>query len=88
MGARLVIHGRVQGVCFRDWTVGTARGLGLSGWVRNLPDGSVEAVAHGDAAAVEDFIRRCHIGPERARVDRIDRSGTAGEDLPHPFMRR
>jgi len=68
---RLRITGRVQGVWFRDWTVQTARGLGLGGWVRNLGDGSVEALAGGAADAIATFIAACHEGPPKARVDQV-----------------
>ncbi|MGA1498153.1 MAG: acylphosphatase, partial [Steroidobacteraceae bacterium] len=53
---RLHIQGRVQGVFYRQWTVETATGLGLQGWVRNRSDGTVEAQVQGDEAAVESFI--------------------------------
>ena len=53
---RLVISGRVQGVGYRDWTVATARGLGLDGWVRNRRDGGVEALVAGDAAAISALV--------------------------------
>lgn len=70
---RLIIHGRVQGVFYRDWTVSTARQLGLNGWVRNLPDGTVEAHLEGAADAVEAMIEKMHEGPPAARVERIER---------------
>jgi acylphosphatase len=69
---RLYIRGRVQGVFFRDWTVATARGFGLVGWVRNRADGSVEVLASGPADRVAAFVARCHDGPDRARVEAID----------------
>ena len=69
---RLVIHGRVQGVFYRDWTVATARDLGLAGWVRNLPDGTVEAHLEGDRPAVDRMEAAMHDGPARAQVERID----------------
>ena len=69
---RLVIHGRVQGVWYRDWTVQAARSLGLRGWVRNCPDGTVEAMLEGDEETVREMVRRMHEGPPAARVDRID----------------
>jgi len=69
---RLVIHGRVQGVFFRGWAVETARALGLSGWVRNRRDGTVEAVAQGEEQAVERFIALARNGPAAAKVERID----------------
>ena len=69
---RLRIHGRVQGVFYRGWTVEAARALGLTGWVRNRADGSVEVLAVGPAAAVEALIRKCHDGPPHASVDRVE----------------
>ena len=71
---RLRIHGRVQGVWFRGWTVDTATALGLRGWVRNCRDGAVEALLIGPSAAVEDMVTLCHDGPAYARVDRVDRA--------------
>jgi acylphosphatase len=69
---RLVIHGRVQGVFFRAWTVATARELGLAGWVRNRRDGTVEALVQGDEAAVERFVERAGDGPPRASIERVE----------------
>lgn len=65
------ISGEVQGVWFRDWTVETARALGVSGWVRNRRDGSVEVLAVGDDAAVERLIERLHEGSPPSRVERV-----------------
>ena len=65
------IDGRVQGVSFRDWMVRTARALGLTGWVRNRRDGSVEAVISGAPQSVEDMLARCRQGPPAARVEEI-----------------
>jgi acylphosphatase len=86
----LSIVGRVQGVGYRDWAVRAAREGGLSGWVRNRMDGTVEAMVAGDMAAVEDFIGKARRGPPAARVDRIDRTAAddSGNALPHPFKRR
>ena len=78
---RLVIRGRVQMVGYRAWTVGEAIRLGLSGWVRNRADGTVEAVAGGDAAAVEQFIAACRQGPAAARVTAVDVSPADPGDL-------
>jgi acylphosphatase len=69
----LIIHGRVQGVFYRDWTVRTARQLGLNRWVRNLPDGAVEAHLEGAREAVEGMIEKMHQGPPAAKVERIER---------------
>lgn len=60
--------GRVQGVCYRASTVDEARDHGLTGWVRNLPDGSVELEAQGDEARVEALLAWCAHGPPAARV--------------------
>lgn len=69
---RVVVTGRVQGVFFRAWTKQQADDLGVSGWVRNRADGSVEALVAGDPDAVRALIdRMCH-GPSAARVDRLD----------------
>ena len=68
---RLVISGVVQGVFFRESTRRRAEALGLTGWVRNQPDGSVEAVAEGDARDVDELVRWCHRGPVGAEVDEV-----------------
>lgn len=68
----VIVHGRVQGVAFRHYTVRRAVGLGVKGWVRNLPDGSVEGVFEGEAAAVDALVEWCRQGPSAARVERVD----------------
>ncbi|KQN08640.1 acylphosphatase [Sphingobium sp. Leaf26] len=73
----LMIHGRVQGVWYRAWTVDTAHRLGLVGWVRNRADGSVEAVVEGEEAAVGQFQALAHDGPIAAKVARIDATDIA-----------
>jgi acylphosphatase len=69
---RLVIRGVVQGVGFRYAAVQAAEREGIAGWVRNLRDGSVEALAQGDDAAVERFAAWCRRGPRGARVAAVD----------------
>lgn len=69
--ARVVVTGRVQGVGFRMWTASKSRALGLSGWVRNRPDGSVEALAEGPADILEKWLLMLHDGPPMARVDTV-----------------
>ena len=64
----LSITGRVQGVFYRDWLIGQARALGISGWVRNRPDGSVEAVVDGAPDTVEAIIDRARQGSAASRV--------------------
>lgn len=66
------ISGRVQGVSFRAWTRDTAETLGLSGWVRNEPDGTVTAHIEGPPATVENMVARCHEGPRAARPTRVE----------------
>ena len=70
--AHVIVRGRVQGVYFRASTVHEAQNLGLTGWVRNCPDGSVEAVAEGDRNKVEEWIAWCGRGPLGARVEKVE----------------
>jgi acylphosphatase len=79
---RAIVTGRVQGVAYRASTVFEARGHGLTGWVRNLPDGSVELEAQGDEARVDELLAWCAHGPPAARVAGVhveDRDVIAGE---------
>ncbi|MTI16411.1 acylphosphatase [Rhodobacteraceae bacterium RKSG542] len=69
------ISGRVQGVGYRAWFLEKARGLGLSGWVKNCDDGRVEAVISGPYDKVEALILAAHQGPTFARVDGVERIG-------------
>lgn len=69
---RLRIEGRVQGVGFRAWTRREASALGLAGSVRNLADGSVEAVLEGEAASVAAMIALCRSGPRHAGVSTVE----------------
>lgn len=69
---KMIITGRVQSVWFRGWTVQEARRLGLNGWVRNLLDGSVEAVFAGPEPIVRAMIELCWQGPPYAKVDAIE----------------
>lgn len=66
------MHGRVQGVFFRDTCRREAERAGVAGWVRNEPDGSVGAVFEGPVAAVEQLVAWCHAGPPHARVERVE----------------
>ena len=84
---RLIVHGRVQGVWYRGWTVDAARALGLGGWVRNRRDGSVEMLLGGEEEAVKAMIERCRAGPPSARVERIDVE-ESGEAAPASFEAR
>ena len=69
---RVLITGRVQGVYFRQSTLQEAASLGVAGWVRNLPDGRVEAVFEGPPALVDAAVAWCRTGPPRAAVDSVD----------------
>lgn len=78
---RVLISGRVQGVWFRGWTVKQARSLGVLGWVRNLRNGSVEALFAGPAESVEAMIAACQDGPPAARVDAVQAISADVRDL-------
>jgi acylphosphatase len=78
---RVVVHGDVQGVFFRDSTREEASRRGVAGWVTNRPDGAVEAVFEGDPEAVEALVAFCREGPRRARVDRVEESAEEPEGL-------
>lgn len=69
---RLVIHGRVQGVWYRDSMRREAEHLGVSGWVRNRGDGTVEAMVQGAPEAVDALVRWAHRGPQLAEVERVE----------------
>ena len=70
-GLRLIIYGRVQGVGYRYFSSKWANRLGIYGWVRNLPDGSVEVVAEGEEALLREFVDKLREGPRFARVREI-----------------
>ena len=73
----LIVHGKVQGVFYRDWTIDTACSLSITGWVRNLPDGTVEAHLEGEPQAVRRMIEAMRDGPPRAQVQRIEETEVA-----------
>jgi acylphosphatase len=70
--ARVIIHGFVQGVAFRASTRNKAEQLGLGGWVRNLPDGTVEALFEGELGKVEEIVAWCRRGPVGSRVTEVE----------------
>jgi acylphosphatase len=78
---RLVVHGKVQGVFFRDSTREAAVNEGVAGWARNRGDGAVEVVLEGSPAAVEAVTEFCRLGPVSARVESVDESEEAPEGL-------
>jgi acylphosphatase len=69
---RVIVGGHVQGVFFRARCAEAATSLGVSGWVSNEPDGTVQAVFEGDEGAVEGMIAWCHSGPPQATVSRVE----------------
>ena len=69
----MVVHGRVQGVFFRDSTRRRAVAENVAGWIRNRGDGTVEAVFEGDASAIARLVRYCEEGPRGAQVDHVER---------------
>ncbi|HEY2398557.1 MAG TPA: acylphosphatase [Solirubrobacteraceae bacterium] len=77
----VVVQGRVQGVFFRDSVRERARAHGVSGWIRNRPDGAVEAVLEGRPDNVERVVRFCKTGPRQASVDRVEVSEEEPEGL-------
>ena len=80
--AHVRISGQVQGVFFRDSTRQKAEELNLAGWVKNLPDGRVEAVFEGPPEAVREMLRWCEEGPRQASVEDVDAEvEDAGGDL-------
>ncbi|HEX6712958.1 MAG TPA: acylphosphatase [Thermoleophilaceae bacterium] len=79
---RVVAHGRVQGVFFRDSTQREARSAGVAGWVTNRSDGAVEAVFEGDDAAVERMVDFVRGGPGHADVANVEVSEEEPEGLP------
>jgi acylphosphatase len=81
-----VARGKVQGVGFRWFVAERARGLKLAGWVRNLPDGSVELAVNGRGDDVNAFLDAVKQGPPRARVDALQiRDMERAVELPEPF---
>jgi acylphosphatase len=75
----LIIHGRVQGVFFRESMCRKAHQFGVTGWVRNRHDGSVEAMVQGVPEAVSAMLAWAQQGPERARVERTEVSDADGD---------
>ena len=78
---RVVVHGDVQGVFFRDSARSEAEREGLAGWVRNRQDGAVEAVFEGDPAAVERLVQWCRSGPSSADVEDVEATEEEPEGL-------
>ncbi len=86
--ARFLVRGRVQGVGFRAFVRRVARTEGLAGWVRNLPDGTVECVARGSVEALDRLRIQLRQGPIGSRVAGLEESEVAGEGLSETFAIR
>ncbi len=84
--ANIIVCGRVQGVFFRASTLEQAQSLNLAGWVKNLPDGSVEILAEGTRYALDDLVRWCRQGPPEAEVDDVIVRWSRHEDEFRTFM--
>ncbi|WP_028581127.1 acylphosphatase [Desulfogranum japonicum] len=69
---RAYVSGKVQGVCFREYTRRKAVELGIDGWVRNLSDGRVEVLAQGERALIQEFIKWLHVGSPYAQVSHVE----------------
>ncbi|MFH1486196.1 MAG: acylphosphatase [Chloroflexota bacterium] len=83
---RAIVHGRVQGVFFRDFVRQHAQVLGLNGHVRNLPNGTaVEVVAEGPRDRLEELLRQLHSGPQGAQVERVDEEWLPPSGSLHSF---
>ena len=80
-----IVHGRVQGVSFRYHTQNEARRLGVDGWVRNLPDGTVELIASGHPKDLEELASWLEHGPSHARVDKLDLDWREPAEPLEPF---
>ena len=85
---RAVVRGRVQGVYYRASTVEEAQALGLRGYARNCPDGSVEVVARGPRPRLDQLIDYLHRGPSLARVTAVEIDWSDQSEAPHPFSIR
>jgi acylphosphatase len=78
---RVRVTGRVQGVFFRAWAQGEARELGISGWIRNCPDGAVEAHLEGEKGDVARMVERMRRGPSNAQVEEVNAEDASPEGL-------
>ena len=88
IASRLVIRGRVQGVGYRYAMADTAQALGVTGWVRNRRDGTVEAFVQGEAAAIDAILAWCSQGPPSARVSAIDAMAAEVDSMLDSFEHR
>ncbi|KAL1586165.1 hypothetical protein WHR41_04852 [Cladosporium halotolerans] len=74
------VEGKVQGVCFRQFTVEKAQGLNLTGYVKNASDGSVSGEAQGDQSSLSQFVQHLNSGPPAAKVSKVDQNDVAAKE--------
>ncbi|EME42441.1 hypothetical protein DOTSEDRAFT_45971 [Dothistroma septosporum NZE10] len=79
------VEGVVQGVNFRSWTEQKANGLNVTGWVKNAADGTVVGEAQGDQSALEKFVQHLNIGPQPAKVKKVDQKDIDTKDGESSF---
>ena len=84
----LRIHGKVQGVYYRESMKNEAKRLGVTGWVRNRKDGCVEALVQGEEGPVNEILDWCRQGPPSARVDKVEEKDVSGETALKEFLRK
>lgn len=84
----LRIRGKVQGVYYRESMKQEAKRLGVTGWVRNRKDGSVEALVQGEEGLVSDILEWCRKGPPSARVDKVEERDVPAETALSEFLRK
>jgi acylphosphatase len=84
----LKIHGKVQGVFYRESMKQEAGRLGVTGWVRNRKDGTVEALVQGEASSIEEMLAWCRQGPPGAEVNKVDEKAVSEETALTEFLRK
>lgn len=82
------ISGDVQGVGYRTWALNVADELGLDGWIRNISDGTVEAVFSGDEDAVDEMLDQCKSGPDSCQVDHVEIEDAEDDYIEEGFYTR
>ncbi|MFH0834385.1 MAG: acylphosphatase [Patescibacteria group bacterium] len=85
MQLKMIVSGKVQGVWYRASTASVARDLGLKGFAKNLPDGSVEIIAVGEKARLEKLRKWCELGPAHAQVDSVSEEWSSAREKFEDF---
>lgn len=84
--AHLIIHGKVQGVFFRESVKRMANSYGITGWIRNTSEGTVELSARGSDESIEKLLKWCESGPKHAEVDRVEEIQDNNEEFFEDFI--